>query len=47
MTITGLSSEPLLQETAGDVDLSTGGVTLKLHGVKLARSGRTWTITLP
>jgi hypothetical protein len=45
-TITGLSSEPRIEETPGAVKISEKGLTLVLRGARVTRSGQTVTITL-
>ena len=46
-TITGLPSEPRIEDTHGAVRVSAEGMTLEFHGASLARDGQTVTITLP
>ena len=45
-TITGLPSEPRIEETDGAVKLSENGLTLTLCGARVTRDGKTRTITL-
>jgi hypothetical protein len=44
--ITGLSSEPRIEETDGAVKISEKGLTLTLRGARVTRDGQTVTITL-
>jgi hypothetical protein len=45
-TITGLPSEPRIEETDGAVEISEKGLTLTLRGARVTRDGQTVTITL-
>jgi hypothetical protein len=45
-TITGLPSEPRIEETDGEVKLSENGLTLTLRGAGVTRDGKTVTIAL-
>ncbi len=45
-TITGLPSEPRIEETDGAVEISEKGLTLTLRGARVTRDGTTVTITL-
>ncbi|HYV41363.1 MAG TPA: hypothetical protein VEO02_06195 [Thermoanaerobaculia bacterium] len=45
-TITGLSSEPRIEEADGAVKISEKGLTLTLRGARVTRDGQTMTITL-
>jgi hypothetical protein len=45
-TITGLSSEPRIEEADGAVKISEKGLTLTLRGARVTRDGQTVTITL-
>src|SRR6266496_2379268 len=45
-TITGLSSEPRIEETDGAVKISSGGLTLEFRGASVTRSGQILTVTL-
>jgi hypothetical protein len=45
-TITGLPTEPRIEEADGEVKLSENGLTLMLRGARVTRDGKTVTITL-
>jgi hypothetical protein len=45
-TITGLPTEPRIEEADGEVKLSENGLTLTLRGARVTRDGQTVTITL-
>jgi hypothetical protein len=45
-TITGLTSEPRIEETDGAVKISENGLTLDFRGARVAQDGQTVTITL-
>jgi hypothetical protein len=45
-TITGLTSEPRIEETNGAVKISENGLTLDFRGARVAQDGQTVTITL-